>query len=80
MEEGKWRVATLTYQNETRLTHIGQTTTNAQEGFDDLRRDVKHRWESFTGGDTTPGNDTLIVGFGHEDGTAGADGRANPKI
>jgi len=65
---GKWRVATMTYQNDTRLTHIGQVAAqNADVGFDDLRRIVNHRWESFTGGDTTPGNDTLIVGFGHQD-------------
>ena len=75
---GKWREATLTFQNETRLTHIGQTTPNAQEGFDDLRRVTKHRWETFMAPDTTPGNDTLLVGFGHEFGSVGSDGRATP--
>ncbi len=51
---------------------------NADEGFDSLRRVTRHRWEKFTAGDTTPGNDTLLVGFGHEQGSVGADGRANP--
>jgi len=66
---GTWRVATLTYQNDTRLTHIGQVSgQNADVGFDDLRRVVNHRWESFT---TEPlGNGTLIEGFEHQDGTA----------
>ena len=65
---GSGRVAVLTYQNDTRLTHIGQVSSqNADVGFDDMRRIVNHRWESFSGSDTTPGDDTLLVGFEYED-------------
>lgn len=72
---GKWRVANLTYQNKTRLTHLNGTT---DVGFDDLRRIINHRWESFI--TQTPGNATLIVGFEHQDasGNPGYD-RANNK-
>lgn len=67
---GPGRVAVLTYQNGTRLTHIGQAVgQNADLGFDNLRRIVDHRWESFTSGVTPLGNGNLIVGFGHQDGS-----------
>jgi len=63
---GKWRVAVLTYQNDTRLTHIGQSGgQNADVGFDGLRRTVDHRWESFTPGTTALGNGTALVHFGY---------------
>lgn len=77
---GKWRVATLTYQNDTRLTHLGSTGGTTDVGFDGLRRIVNHRWESFT--TQTPGNGTLLVGFEHQDGNApaiSAYDRANNK-
>jgi hypothetical protein len=46
---GTGRVATLTYQNGTRLTYIGQIDGhNADVGYDGLRRIVNHRWETFT--------------------------------
>lgn len=78
---GKWRVAVLTYQNNTRLTHIGQSGGhNADVGFDNLRRVVSHRWESFSQG-TALGNSSLIVGFGHQDGSGNpAYGRKNEKL
>jgi len=67
---GKWRVAVLMYQNNTRLSHIGQSGgQNANVGFDNLRRVVNHRWERFSQG-TALGNGTLIVGFGHQGATA----------
>jgi len=63
---GKWRVAVLSYQNDTRLTHIGQVASqNADVGFDGLRRTVDHRWESFTPGTTALGNGTALVHFGY---------------
>ncbi len=65
---GAGRVATLTYQNDTRLTYIGQVSgQNADVGYDGLRRVVNKRWERFSSADNTPGDDALIVGFGHEE-------------
>ncbi|MBN1560378.1 RHS repeat-associated core domain-containing protein [candidate division KSB1 bacterium] len=65
---GAGRVATLTYQNLTRLTHLGQVSSaNADVGFDGMRRILNHRWEKFTGTDTSYGNDTLVVGFEQQD-------------
>jgi len=56
----------LTYQNDTRLTHIGQSGgQNADVGFDNLRRTIDHRWESFTPGTTALGNGTALVHFGY---------------
>jgi RHS repeat-associated protein len=64
---GKSRVAVLTYQNNIRLTHIGQVSSqNADTGFDGLRRIVNHRWESFT--TQALGAGTLVMGFEHQDG------------
>ncbi|MCZ7644518.1 MAG: RHS repeat-associated core domain-containing protein [Planctomycetota bacterium] len=63
---GKWRVAALTYQNETRLTHLNVGLSTVDSGFDGLRRIVNHRWESFT--TETPGAGTLLAGFEHQDG------------
>ncbi len=66
---GKNRVATLTYQNHIRLTHIGQISgQNADVGFDNLRRIVNHRWESFT--TEALGAGTLVEGFEHQDGNS----------
>jgi RHS repeat-associated protein len=79
---GKDRVAVLTYENGTRLTHIGQVAGhNADVGFDDLRRVVNHRWEAFTPG-TPIGNGTRIVEFGykHGDNTPAYDRTNNKKI
>jgi YD repeat-containing protein len=53
---GPGRVATLTYQNNTRLTRIGQVGgVNADVGFDGVQRVVNHRWEAFTPGVTPLG-------------------------
>ncbi len=61
-------MATLTYQNDTRLTYIGQVSgQNADVGYDGLRRVVNKRWERFSSADNTPGDDALIVGFGHDE-------------
>jgi len=66
---GKNRVATLTYQNNIRLTHIGQVSgQNADTGFDGNRRIVNHRWESFT--TEALGAGTLVMGFEHQDGNS----------
>ena len=66
---GKGRVAVLTYQNNVRLTHIGQVSSqNADVGFDSLRRTVNHRWESFT--TQALGAGTLVMGFEHRDGNS----------
>jgi len=66
---GKDRVAVLTYQNNVRLTHIGQVSSqNADVGFDGLRRIVNHRWESFT--TEALGVGTLVEGFEYQDGNS----------
>jgi RHS repeat-associated protein len=66
---GKHRVATLTYQNNIRLTHIGQVSSqNADVGFDANRRIVNHRWESFT--TQALGAGILVVGFEHQEGNS----------
>jgi RHS repeat-associated protein len=67
---GMNRVATLTYQNHTRLSYIGQVSgQNADVGYDDDRRIVRHRWEAFAPG-TPLGSGTLVVGFGYQDAAA----------
>jgi RHS repeat-associated protein len=66
---GIGREAVLTYQNNTRLTHIGHVGgRNVNVGFDRLRRPINRRWEQFTAGDTSLGNDILLIGFEHQDG------------
>jgi RHS repeat-associated protein len=66
---GRSRVAVLTYQNNIRLTHIGQVSSqNADVGFDGLRRIVNHRWESFT--TQALGSGTLVMGFEQQDGNS----------
>jgi RHS repeat-associated protein len=79
---GTGRVALLTYQNNTRLTHLGGLPGGGigDVGFDDLRRVTNHRWERFTTGQV-PGSGFLLVGFGHQytDGTPAYD-RADNKL
>ncbi|MBI1927085.1 hypothetical protein HYR99_22935, partial [Candidatus Poribacteria bacterium] len=58
---GSWRAATLTYQNQTRLTHLGGGGGTTDVGFDALRRIVNHRWE-------VTSTSQLIAGFENQDG------------
>lgn len=81
---GAGRVATLTYQNGTRLTYIGQELgENADVGYDGLRRVINKRLEQFDA--FTPlGEGDLVVGFGHQFGSplgeAPAYDRVNNKL
>ena len=78
---GESREAVLTYQNGTRLTHIGQRNgRDADLGFDNLRRVVDHRWETFEA--TTPlGAGRVTVAFGHrQEGDVPAYDRMNHKL
>ncbi len=81
---GARRVGTLTYQNGTRLTYIGQDAgQNADVGYDGNRRVINKRWEQFDA--LTPlGAGDLVVGFGHQFGSplgeAPAYDRMNNKL
>ena len=77
---GRDRIASLTYQNDTRLTYIGQSHgANADVGYDGLRRIVNKRWEKANGQPLGQGD--LIVGFGHQKANgAPAYDRMNNKL
>src|SRR5262249_27053107 len=78
---GPDRVAVLTFQNHTRLTHIGHAGGhNADPGFDDDQRIVRHVWEAFTPG-TPLGEGNLLVGFASQDSNGNpAYDRADNKL
>ncbi|MCH9021783.1 MAG: hypothetical protein IID32_03360, partial [Planctomycetes bacterium] len=75
---GIGRIATLTYQNDTRLTFIGQDGGNADVGYDNLRRVVNKRWEKINGQPLGAG--ALLVGFGHELGAGAGGGPAYDRM
>ncbi len=65
---GAWRVGVLSYQNDTRLTYVGQVSAqNANVGYDGLRRIIDQRWELDATGTTALGNGSLVIGFGYQD-------------
>jgi RHS repeat-associated protein len=60
---GPDRVAVRTYQNNTRLTYISQSTDT---GYDGLGRPIKPIWEAWTGSTPPPlGSASLLEGFGY---------------
>ncbi|MEQ8822686.1 MAG: hypothetical protein RLY93_20810, partial [Sumerlaeia bacterium] len=73
------RVAALTYQNDTRLTHFSVSSGAGTSWFDDAGRVLRHRWESYTP-PTDPGQGTLLAGYEYQDASGnplydGADNR-----
>lgn len=76
--QGSGGVATLTYQNGVRLTHMSGSPL-AATGLDGVRRVTNHRWEKTDG---APGAGTLVMGFEHRDssGTTMYDRAGNKRI